>query len=86
MAIFNKNNNYNKCNSIVKTTFAEKLSNIKTTFLAAYNQASALNDEMQKEIEAKQAQIQLINTQIKEISTTQDETKRFISNLEKFIK
>lgn len=55
-------------------------------FQTAHNQASALNDEMQKEIEAKQAQIESINAQIKEISITQEETKRFMSNLEKFIK
>ena len=48
-------------------------------FQTAHNQASALNDEMQKEIES-------INAQIKEISITQEETKRFMSNLEKFIK
>lgn len=55
-------------------------------FQTAHNQASALNDEMQKEIETKQAQIESINAQIKEISITQEETKRFMSNLEKFIK
>lgn len=38
---------------------------------------------MQKEIEAKQAQIESINAQIKEISITQEETKRFMSNFRK---
>lgn len=40
---------------------------------------------MQKEIETKQSWIESINAQIKEISATQEETKRFMSNLEKFI-
>ena len=40
-------------------------------FQTAYNQASALNDEMQKEIETKQSKIESINAQIKEISITQ---------------
>lgn len=39
-----------------------------------------------KEIETKQSQIESINAQIKEISATQEETKRFMYNLEKFIK
>lgn len=69
-----------------KATFAERLSSVKAMFQAAHNQASALNDGMQKEIETKQAQIESINAQIKEISTPQEETKRFMSNLEKFIK
>lgn len=36
-------------------------------FQTAHNQASALNDEMQKEIETKQAQIESINTQIRRL-------------------
>ena len=72
--------------TVAKATFAERLSSVKAMFQTAHNQASALNDEMQKEIETKQSQIESINAQIKEISTTQEETKRFMSNLEKFIK
>lgn len=79
MAIFNKTN-------VAKATFAERLSSVKDIFQTAYNQASALNDEMQKEIETKQSQIESINAQIKEISITQEETKGFMSNLEKLIK
>ena len=55
-------------------------------FQSVYNKASALNDEMQKEIEIKQAQIESINAKIEEISITKEETYRFMSNLEKFIK
>ena len=72
--------------TVAKATFAERLNSVKDMFQTAYNQASALNDEMQKEIETKQSQIESINAQIKEISITQEETKRFMSNLEKFIK
>lgn len=53
-----------------KATFAERLSSVKAMFQTAHNQASALNDEMQKEIETKQSQIESINAQIKEISIT----------------
>lgn len=31
-----------------KATFAKRLSNVKAMFQTAHNQASALNDEMQK--------------------------------------
>ena len=44
-----------------KATFAERLSNVKAMFQTAHNQASALNDEMQKEIETKYSQIESIN-------------------------
>lgn len=81
MAIFG-----NGKTTVAKATFAERLSSVKAMFQTAHNQASALNDEMRKEIETKQAYIESINAQIKEISITQEETKRFMSNLEKFIK
>ena len=62
MAIFG-----NGKTTVAKATFAERLSSVKAMFQTAHNQASALNDEMQKEIETKQAQIESINAQIKEI-------------------
>lgn len=72
--------------AVAKATFVERFNIVKDMFKNAYNQASALNDEIQKEIETKQFQIESINAQIKEISITQEEIKRFMSNLEKFIK
>ena len=72
--------------TVAKATFAERFNIVKDMFKNAYNQASALNDEIQKEIETKQSQIESINAQIKEISITQEEIKRFMYNLEKFIK
>lgn len=53
MAIFG-----NGKTTVAKATFAERLSSVKAMFQTAHNQASALNDEMQKEIETKQAQIE----------------------------
>lgn len=66
----NGNGNGNGKTTVAKATFAERLSSVKAMFQTAHNQASALNDEMQKEIETKQAQIESINAQIKEISIT----------------
>lgn len=81
MGLFTKNTT-----TVVRQSYADRLGNIKSMLQIAYSNASALNGEMQKDIETKQAQIESINAQIKEISITQEEAKRFMSNLEKFIK
>lgn len=70
---------------IINKSYANRLGNIKSMFQVAYSKASALNDKMQKDIDAKKAQVASINEQIKEISATQAETNKFMSNLEKFI-
>lgn len=72
--------------TVAKATFEKRFNIVKDVIKNAYNHASALNDEIQKEIETKQSQIESVNAQIKEISITQEEIKRFMSNLEKFIK
>ena len=82
MGLFTKENTA----TVVRQSYADRLGNIKSMFQVAHSKASALNDEMQKEIGTKQSQIESINAQIKEISITQEEAKRFMSNLEKFIK
>ena len=82
MGLFTKENT----TTVERQSYADRLENIKSMFQVAYNKASALNDEMQKEIETKQAQIESINAQIKEISITQEEANKFMFNLEKFIK
>lgn len=53
--------------TVAKATFVERLSSVKAMFQTAHNQASALNDEIQKEIETKQAQIESINAQIRRL-------------------
>ena len=82
MRLFTKENT----TTVERQSYADRLENIKSMFQSVYNKASALNDEMQKEIEIKQAQIESINAKIEEISITKEETYRFMSNLEKFIK
>ena len=81
MGLFTKENT----TTVVKQSYADRLGNIKSMFQTAHSKASALHDEMQKEIDAKKAQVASINEQIKEISATQAETNKFMSNLEKFI-
>lgn len=80
MAIFRSN-----ATTVAKESYADRLGSIKSMFQTAHNKASALYDEMQKEIEAKKAQVTAINEQIKEIGVTQAETNKFMTNLEKFI-
>lgn len=41
---------------------------------------------MQQDMDAKNAEIAAINSRIAEIKATQDETNKFINNLEKFMK
>ena len=81
MGLFTKENT----TTVIKQSYADRLGNIKSMFQIAHSKAAALNDEMQKEIDAKKAQLASINEQIKEISATQAATNKFISNLEQFI-
>lgn len=81
MAIFG-----NGKTTVAKATFAERLSSVKAMFQIAHNQASALNDEMQKEIETKQAQIESIalidkaKKQKKSMAVAYKEALEFIQN------
>lgn len=81
MAIFG-----NGKTTVAKATFAERLSSVKAMFQTAHNQASALNDEMQKEIETKQAQIESIalidkaKKQKKSMAVAYKEALEFIQN------
>lgn len=81
MGLFTKENT----TTVVRQSYEDRLGNIKSIFQAAHSKALALHEEMQKEIDAKKAQVASINEQIKEISATQAETNKFMSNLEKFI-
>lgn len=75
MAIFG-----NGKTTVAKATFAERLSNVKAMFQTAHNQASALNDEMQKEIETKQALIDKAKKQKKSMAVAYKEALEFIQN------
>jgi hypothetical protein len=81
MGLFTKENT----TTVVRQSYADKLGNIKSMFQVAHSKALAFHEEMQKEIDAEKAQVASINEQIKEISATQAETNKFMSNLEKFI-
>ena len=55
MTIFRSN-----ATTVAKKSYADRLGSIKSMFQTAHSKASALYDEMQKEIEAKKAQRELI--------------------------
>lgn len=57
MGLFTKENT----TTVVRQSYADRLGNIKSMFQVAHSKASALNDEMQKEIDAKKAQVASIN-------------------------
>ncbi len=49
MGLFTKENT----TTVVRQSYADRLGNIKSMFQVAHSKASALNDEMQKDIETK---------------------------------
>lgn len=57
-----------------------------SVFHKAHDKALRLVMRMQQDIDSKNTEIAAINSRIAEIKATQDETNRFIDNLEKFMK
>ena len=82
MGIFKKDSNNIV---VVQKSYNERLNDVMSIFRSAYDKVSVIMQDMQNDIEAKKAQVASINEQIKEISVTQAETSKFMSNLEKFI-
>lgn len=71
--------------TVAQKSYTERLDDIKSIFKSAHSRASVIMNEMQSEIEDKKAQIASLNDRIKEISSTQAEASKFMSNLETFI-
>ena len=70
---------------VVRKTFNDRLSDVKSMFKKAHEEATNLRDEMLGEIAVKQTQIENIQASINEIEVTKADTEKFINNLEKFI-
>ena len=66
-------------------SLADKLTDIKSMFKAAYDKANALDSEMVTEIDTKESQIAALNSEIDTIKVTQEENSKFMSNLAKLI-
>ena len=71
--------------NLKKSTFSERMANIKAIFKTAHESANNLHAEMEEEITKKESQITILQEDIKTISITKQEAEIFMSNLEKLI-
>ena len=85
MGLFNKKTVKETTIVVTKKTFNDRLTDVKSMFKKAHEEATNLRDEMLGEIAVKQTQIENIQASINEIEATKADTEKFISNLEKFI-
>lgn len=85
MGLFNKKTVEKTTVVVARKTFNDRLTDVKSMFKKAYEEANNLRDEMLGEIAVKQTQIENIQASINEIEATKADTEKFISNLEKFI-
>ena len=85
MGIFNKKTVKETTVVVARKTFNDRLTDVKSMFKKAYEEANNLRDEMLGEIAVKQTQIENIQASINEIEATKADTEKFINNLEKFI-
>lgn len=73
-------------NFFFRKNYTKKLARTKSLFSKAYDKAAALVAKMQQDIDSKKAQIAALNNETSELISVQNETKTFMSNLEKFVK
>lgn len=85
MGLFNKKTVKETTIVVARKTFNDRLTDVKSMFKKAYEEANNLRDEMLGEIAVKQTQIENIQASINEIESTKADTEKFINNLEKFI-
>ena len=85
MGLFNKKTVEETTIVVARKTFNDRLTDVKSMFKKAYEEANNLRDEMLGEIAVKQTQIENIQASINEIEATKADTEKFINNLEKFI-
>ena len=65
--------------------FSERMTNIKSMFKIAHENASNLHAEMESEISKKESQITALQEDIKTIGITKQEAEIFMSNISKLI-
>lgn len=75
-----------KTNKVVNiSTFASRMSNIKSMFKIAHENASNLHAEMEEEIKNKSAQIASLQSDIQTINIIKKEAEEFMDNISKLI-
>lgn len=67
------------------STFASRMSDIKSMFKIAHENASNLHAEMEEEIKNKSAQIASLQSDIQTINITKREAEEFMDNISKLI-
>lgn len=70
---------------VAAPSFSERMASIKPMFKTAHENASNLHAEMEKEIENKNAQIAVLQSDIETINVTKKEAEAFMENISKFI-
>lgn len=71
--------------TVTTPSFSERMAGIKSMFKTAHENASNLHAEMEKEIENKNAQIAVLQSDIEAINITKKEAEVFMENISKFI-
>lgn len=71
--------------TVATLSFSERMAGIKFIFKTAHENANNLHAEMEKEIENKNAQIAVLQSDIETINVTKKEAEAFMENISKFI-
>lgn len=66
-------------------SFAEQMSNIKSSFKLAFEDASNLHSQMEQKIKEKEAQMESLQSDINSINEVKTEAEVFMENISKLI-
>lgn len=65
--------------------YSKKLAKAKSVFNKAHDKTASLMFNIQQDIKKKEAKIDTLREEIQELSTTQNEARQFMANLNKFV-
>lgn len=86
MGIFTKEKASRAATVIVAPkTYGERLSDVRSMFKKAHEDANELRNEILCEIAVKQSKIESLQSEISNIEATKADTERFITNIEQFL-
>lgn len=71
--------------TVTTSSFSERMATIKSILKIAHEDANNLHAEMEKEIENKNAQIVVLQSDIETINVTKKEAEVFMENISKLI-
>ena len=73
-------------NFLFRRNYVKKLAKTKSLFSKAYIKAANLVDKIQRDIDKKKDKIEVLKSETLDLTIVQEETKTFMSNLERFVK